>query len=387
MGVCKVQSPLSQKDEGNSDYSNLDLNYFLGISSTGYLAADFEDMTAVSPNPNNHAIIGTTALALNTWYHAAATLDGTTFSLYLNGNLEASVATSATPRWDTLQHAALATGLTSTGSAGGYFAGKLDEARIWNIARTQGEIQGSMNSEILIPTAGLVGRWGLNDGSGTTASNLNRLGVTSFTLEAWVNRAAGGVTMTTGAAGFDGGSGRPNGAYPVLAKGMGEGETPRNINTNYFFGITVDGYVGADFEDTAGGVNHPAWGSTSIPLNEWHHIAATYTGNCWSLYVDGNVDPLNSIATACPNATPEFTSYQRTALSAGINSTGGLGTGFFSGVIDEARIWNRALSQAEISSNRYLELTSGTGLTACWGLMKVLLTPRSTVPLVHFRAH
>ncbi len=360
--------PLVTKGRGEADYSNVDMNYFLGISTTSKLAADFEDMTAVSPNPNNHAIIGTTTLANNTWYHAAATFDGATFKLYLNGVLEASTATTATPRWDSIQHAGLGTGLTSTGAAGGFFAGRLDEARIWNVARTQAQIQASMNSEILSPTSGLVGRWGMNDASGTTASNLNRLGVTSFTLEAWVKRAAGGATMTTGTNGFDGTGNRPDGAYPVLAKGMGEGETPANVNTNYFLGITQNGFVGADFEDTAGGGNHPAWGTTAISLDQWHHIAATYNGACWAFFVDGNVDPLNSYAVQCANATPESTSYQRAALSAGINSTGGLGTGFFSGVIDEARIWNRPLSQAEIQANKFSQLLTGDGLIARWGL-------------------
>ena len=183
--------------------------------------------------------------------------------------------------------------------------------------------------------------------------------------------------MSTGTLGFDGAGGRPNGAYPVLAKGMGEGETPANINTNYFLGITADGYVGVDFEDTAGGVNHPAWGTTPVPLNEWHHIAATYSGTCWAVYVDGSADPLNNAVTVCPNATPESTSYQRTALSAGINSTGGLGSGYFAGVIDEARIWNRALSSSEILANKNLEITSGTGLIARWGINEG--SPNSTI--------
>ncbi len=359
--------PLVTKGRGEGDYSNVDMNYFLGISSGGTIAADFEDSTSVSPNPNNHAIVGTTSIINNTWYHAAATFDGTTFAVYLNGNLEASVATSAIPRSDSIQHAGLATGLNSTGTAAGFFAGRLDEARIWSVARSQTEIQSTMNSQILDLTPGLAGRWGLNDASGTTASNLNRLGATSFTLEAWVNRGAGGATMSTGSLGLDGNLGRPT-AYPVLAKGMGEGETPANINTNWFLGITSTGVIGADFEDTAGGVNHPAWGTTSVPIGEWHHIAATYTGSCWAIYLDGVPDALNIAAATCPNATPESTSYQRAGLSAGINSTGGLGTGFFSGAIDEARVWNRALSPAEVLANKGSEVTSGSGLLARWGI-------------------
>ena len=173
--------------------------------------------------------------------------------------------------------------------------------------------------------------------------------------------------MTTGSLGLDGTAGRPF-AYPVLAKGMGEGDQPANLNTNWVLAITDTGVIGADFEDTAGGVNRPAWGTTTVAIGEWHHIAATYTGSCWALYLDGNPEPLNAAAVQCPNATPESTSYQRAGLSAGINSTGGLGTGYFSGIIDEARVWNRALNAGEILANKDLELTSGSGLVARWGL-------------------
>ncbi|MBK9570789.1 MAG: fibronectin type III domain-containing protein [Chitinophagaceae bacterium] len=60
--------------------------------------------------------------------------------------------------------------MTSTGVAAGFFAGVIDEVRIWNFARTHLQIQTSINSELNSGT-GLLGRWGLNDGSGTSAIN------------------------------------------------------------------------------------------------------------------------------------------------------------------------------------------------------------------------
>ena len=48
------------------------------------LVADFEDTT----NGGNHPVAGITTLADGVWYHAAATYDGTTWRLYLNGSLE-----------------------------------------------------------------------------------------------------------------------------------------------------------------------------------------------------------------------------------------------------------------------------------------------------------
>lgn len=197
------------------------------------------------------------------------------------------------------------------------------------------------------------------------------LGVTTFTLEAWVKRAAGGATMSTGSNGLDGSGGRPV-VYPVLTKGMGENDTPANVNMNWFLGITSTGVIGADFEDNAGGVNRPAWGTTVVPIGEWHHIAATYgpTGEntgCWKLYLDGNLETLNAAVTGCPNATPESSSIQHAALATGINSTGVLATGFFSGSIDNARVWNIAIPETEIQDNMYAEIPcNDIGLIGHW---------------------
>ena len=59
------------------------MNYFLGIrQSDGVLAADFED-TATGLN---HPVAGVTPIPANgAWHHAAATYDGTTWRLYLDG--------------------------------------------------------------------------------------------------------------------------------------------------------------------------------------------------------------------------------------------------------------------------------------------------------------
>ena len=84
--------PLVTKGRGEAEGSNVDMNYFLGIDSkTRVLAADFED-TATGLN---HPVLGTTAICDGLWYHAAATYDGTTWRLYLNGVLDTSSSWAA----------------------------------------------------------------------------------------------------------------------------------------------------------------------------------------------------------------------------------------------------------------------------------------------------
>ena len=111
-----------------------------------------------------------TPILNDVWYHAAATYDGTSWKLYLNGNLETlscptTCSPGATPRSDSIQGVGLGAMIDSTGTALGRFDGVIDEARVWSVARTQLQIQGTMDSELTSGT-NLEARWGLNDASG-----------------------------------------------------------------------------------------------------------------------------------------------------------------------------------------------------------------------------
>ncbi len=161
-GITAV--PLVTKGRAEAEGSNVDMNYFLGIDATsGKLAADFEEGSSTGGTLGlNHPVSGNTVVTSNVWHHAAATYDGQTWKLYLDGVLDGTLTLSAArpPRSDSIQHAALATAMNSTGVAAGFFQGVLDESRIWNYARTQAEIQANLNQEITSGT-GLLGRWGI----------------------------------------------------------------------------------------------------------------------------------------------------------------------------------------------------------------------------------
>ena len=86
---------------------------------------------------------GPSPLAVNTWTHLAATYDGSTLRLYVNGT-EVGTRTVAGPL------------LTSSGVLrlggnsvwGEYFSGRLDEIRIYNRALTTAEIQANMTTPV-----------------------------------------------------------------------------------------------------------------------------------------------------------------------------------------------------------------------------------------------
>jgi hypothetical protein len=111
-----------------------------------------------------------TAVQPNTWHHAAAVYDASDqeLELFLDG---AKAARGTSPISAQNNAGALAVGGSPDGSCCSW-VGELDDVRVWNVARTPGQIQSSYRSEIqAIGTAGLVANWRFNEGTGQMASD------------------------------------------------------------------------------------------------------------------------------------------------------------------------------------------------------------------------
>jgi hypothetical protein len=89
------------------------------------------------------SVTGPTAPALNTWTHLAATYDTTTIRLYVNGT---QVATAA--RTGTLTNSTGALRLGGNGLWGEWFAGQLDDVRVYNTTLTAAQIQTDMTTPV-----------------------------------------------------------------------------------------------------------------------------------------------------------------------------------------------------------------------------------------------
>ncbi|KPA09742.1 hypothetical protein MHK_010056, partial [Candidatus Magnetomorum sp. HK-1] len=97
-------------------------------------------------------------------------------------------------------------------------------------------------------------------------------------------------------------------------------------------------------------------GTTVINNNAWHHVAYTYDGpgDTLNLYVDGG---LELTAVSVNQALTGFTITDN--INIGVDSSG---TNFFTGKIDEVRIWGDERSGAEIvgsKDNKIIESTPG----------------------------
>ena len=99
-------------------------------------------------------------LSSGQWYHLAAVKEGTQRRLYING-VSQSLSGSA------LNTSSNSNPLRFGSDYGGrYFNGKIDEIRLWNIARTQDEIASSMDISLNGNEPGLVAYYNFNEGSG-----------------------------------------------------------------------------------------------------------------------------------------------------------------------------------------------------------------------------
>jgi hypothetical protein len=159
--------PLLTKGRHEEDGDARDMNFFLGIrDADDVLMADFEEGSAGTTPGLNHPVTGITPISIGVWHHAAASYDGAAWRLYLDGSLETESFVGEPPQSGSAQRAALATAMDTAGTAEGFFQGVIDEARVWDYARSQQQIDDALNLPITVATPGLVARWGLNEGAG-----------------------------------------------------------------------------------------------------------------------------------------------------------------------------------------------------------------------------
>jgi chitodextrinase len=130
---------------------------------------------------------GTSALPAQTWTYLAATYNGTTLLLYINGTQVASRSIS-----DSLTSSTQALQIGGDAVYGQYFKGIIDEVRIYNLALTPAEIQNDMVTPISLavdtqpPTApsNLTGTAiGPNQVNLSWTASTDNVGVTGYFLQ------------------------------------------------------------------------------------------------------------------------------------------------------------------------------------------------------------
>ena len=398
--------------------------------------------------------VGTASLPLNVWSHLASTFDGSVVRLYVNGTLVSSTTVSGSMAPST---GPLRIGGNSVWSE--WFAGSIDEVRVYDRALSAGEIQQDSQTPVggvsppadtspptppsgvsAAVTSGAVSlAWtGSSDDVGVVRYNVHRSQTAGFTPVA-ANRvgqpaatsytdsglasgtyfyrviaedAAGNLSTasaevaaampdgpTPGSAGlvaaysFNAGSGssvadssgRGNAGVVSGAAWSGVGRfgsalsfdgvndwvtvadagsldlTSRMTLEAWVRPAALGGWRTVVFKERAGGVvyglygdqaggrplgqvfiggERNAVGSSLLPLNVWSHLATTFDGSVVRLYVNGTLVGSSAVSGSMAASTG--------SLRIGGNS---VWSEWFAGLIDEVRLYNRALSAGEIQQD------------------------------------
>ena len=295
------------------------------------------------------------------WHHYSVVWDesgATQTKLYINGVSEAATATGTFANVNTLVNA-VAFRLGAESDAGNPFDGKLDEIRLYNRALSVDEV--AQLYHLSMPTAtdtGLKGYWSFNGQdmlSSTTTADRSGAGNTG-TLTGGPTRSIGKLGQ---ALSFDGSDdyvslgsatsikfGSGDFTYAIWMKTSGTGDNSivfgEDQAENAYRRILINssGFPVCSFRDaTANAVT--ATGSTSVEDGNWHHVICVRSGTTGYLYVDGILISSNS------NGSVGSTNTSSGNLVVGYRQNGG-GDLFYTGSLDEARAYSRALTAAEI---------------------------------------
>src|SRR3989454_6629136 len=132
-------------------------------------------------------------------------------------------------------------------------------------------------------------------------------------------------------------------------------------NYTYFLYASVSGYCG-NGGVLAGFATTTVCTATPLPVNAWTHLAVTYDGTTLSLFRNGVLVASRPASGAVPSSTA--------TLQIGASQFGE----YFNGLIDEVRLYDRALrseehtselqSPSNLACRLLLEMKKGAGSTA-----------------------
>ncbi len=322
------------------------------------------------PTGSNALSFNTTNfIQANNWYYINFIYDSTQHKgyFYVNGKLNSSGNTSSSDFKNNSETLKIGTGYQYGGSTSPHFTGYIDEVKIYNYARSTDQIKQDYNAGLAgissmeggsVNVGGtqvrnikdhLVAHYKFDEGYGNTVNNFSSLGTT---LNGTLGSGNSAPTWTTGKNNkgllFDGDDyidlpndltytdevsafawfkslGDPPGGYHIIFGG-----------SQLEISIPSSGQIRTGINTSARYVSNHGSGITD---GNWHYVGFTFDGSTKNSYIDGEyVGQQTGIEGALVNS---FSSRR-------IGRFGSSSTYFANGLIDEVKIYNTALSDAEI---------------------------------------
>ncbi|MDQ3014705.1 MAG: LamG domain-containing protein [bacterium] len=320
-----------------------------------------------------HAFDGTRDVVDGQWHHLVGVFNSATdIRLYVDGALDKTVTTEGYG----IGFNNLNIGRIGRISPFAYMNGRVDDVRVYNRSLSVEEIKALYGSKETIvnasqtnkSTSGLVGMWSFDgkDMLGTTTAydrsgqgNNGTLTSGPTLAQGKVGQAINFTTNTSDYISVPDNDSLDFGASQNFSVSAWV-KTTQGVTVSRWPGIlgkddnTSDGVREAyelllhssnidarwSFALIAGGVGYSAYGQNNIADGQWHHLVGIREGSNIHVYEDGVFIRTEAGTTASlANAR---------VLTIGTYTTGIASTGDFVGQVDEVRIYNRALSTAEV---------------------------------------
>ena len=311
--------------------------YGIWITNTGSLYFNWFDTGSNSHGMGHNMTTGQ-------WEHIVLNYDGSNLSTYINGSLVSSTAYSINLA-DISQ--AIILGMRADNNS--YLEGSMDDVRIYQDALTTSEISAlaSYNPTGTYPT--LSHHWAFEEGSGTsTVDSTGGLTAMLTNGPTWTSGMVG-----SGAIDFD----ATNDYLVTGASNPGLGTTFAistwvNIDATGTYYIVTNsdndspldageyGFLlsaGAPFFAWGNGATQTQSSGYTLSANTWHHLVINYDGSNLNFYVDGT---LRNSSTQTINLTD---------IGQNIQIGRKISANYFGGTMDELRIYQDHLSEAQIS--------------------------------------
>jgi RHS repeat-associated protein len=341
------------------------------LSYALYGGTDTSNRPAVELPGNQR--LAPSAVATGSWTHLAGTYDGANMRIFVNG-----VEVSSEPETMTITTSSNPLSIGGNTPWGEYFDGLIDEVRVYNRALSQSEIQTDKDVSVVAQTGGgggggggggaptgLVAAYGFDEGSGTSVSdssgnsNGGTISGASWTTSGKFDKALD----------FDGTNDKV-----AVADANSLDLTNGMTLSAWVKPDTLGGYRTVMMKERGSNLSYSLYGGTdssnrpavevpgnqrlapsAMPTGSWTHLAGTYDGANLRIYVNGvEVSSEPETLTITTSSNP---------LSIGGNTPWGE---YFDGLIDEVRVYNRALSQSEIQTDKDIsvvaQMASGSGL-------------------------
>jgi len=374
-----------------------------------------------SPSNQRTQRYSNTIRSLGVWYHVAGVYNAAagTLNVYVNGALDNGVLSGAIP---TSNLDAPVNANIGRRNGGFYFNGIVDDVRIYNRALSISEIQNDMATPVgtpgstptatstatatatatptptptatatatptasvavtstptpppssptvtptSTPTAGLIAAYSFDEGSGTTVSDASGHGINGVIQGAdWTSAGRHGSALS-----FDGTSSYVDLGNPSLLQLTGSFTLSAWVKATG--NPADDGQIVAKSDSASGwqlktspdtgpqtfgvavssgtGQRTQRYSTTVRTLGVWYHVAGVYDSGARMLdiYVNGVRDD-GVLMGAIPASN----------LNSAVNVNIGRRSGgfYFNGVIDDVRIYNRALTQAEVQADMNTPVSS-----------------------------